>query len=233
MNYLGKFLPSIAEVCEPLQKLTSSKCKWTWSSTYQNLADKVKKHHQEECDHGFLQWKTAAILRDRFTRSWSKGKSSVIEGWNVVPKELNSQKCNTVANSICKQKLTVTETLYSNKVWEVLCILHNLENFHQYHFTHKVSMITDHKLPVAIFKKDVVSLSHRPDRIRSRIHQYNIRILHKPGPELFITDWLSRHNHVTNRDEEISGMCITINARVMHRHTRLHDRRRNKNSNAR
>ena len=36
-------------------------------------------------------------------------------------------------------------------------------------------------------------------------------MLHKPGPQLYITDWLSRHNHETNRDEEITGMGITIN----------------------
>ena len=30
--------------------------------------------------------------------------------------------------------------------------------------------------------------------------------------QLFIADWLSRHHHETNRDKEISGMCITINA---------------------
>ena len=29
INYLGKFSPHKAEVCEPLQKLTSSKTTWT------------------------------------------------------------------------------------------------------------------------------------------------------------------------------------------------------------
>ena len=43
------------------------------------------------------------------------------------------------------------------------------------------------------------------------MHQYNIRILYKVGQQIFITDWLSRHNHKTNRDEKIPGMCITIN----------------------
>ena len=44
------------------------------------------------------------------------------------------------------------------------------------------------------------------------INWYNIRILYKLELQLFIADWLSRHNHDTNRDEEIMGMCITINA---------------------
>ena len=33
----------------------------------------------------------------------------------------------------------------------------------------------------------------------------------KPGPQLFIADWLSRLNNETNRDKRIPGMCITIN----------------------
>ena len=70
-------------------------------------------------------------------------------------------------------------------------------------------MIIDHKLLVAIFKKDV---TNRLQRILLRIHQYTIRILHKPVSQLFISDWLSTHNQETNRNEEIPGMCIAINA---------------------
>ena len=37
----------------------------------------------------------------------------------------------------------------------------------------------------------------------------SMRILYNPGLELFISDQLSRHNHKTDRDQEIP---ITINA---------------------
>ena len=42
INYLGKFSPGTAEVCEPLQKLTSSKMMWTWNASYQQLFAKAK-----------------------------------------------------------------------------------------------------------------------------------------------------------------------------------------------
>ena len=45
------------------------------------------KHHQKEHDHDILQWKMAAILRDRCIRCWFSGKFSASEGWNAVPKE--------------------------------------------------------------------------------------------------------------------------------------------------
>ena len=75
-----------------------------------------------------------------------------------------------------------------------------------------ISVITNHKPLVAIFRKVFVSLSHRLQRMLLRMHQYNIMIFHKLRQQLFITDWLSRHNHETNRGEQIPGMCITIKA---------------------
>ena len=42
INYLGKFSPGTAEVCEPLRKPTSSRMVWTWNASYQQLFDKAK-----------------------------------------------------------------------------------------------------------------------------------------------------------------------------------------------
>ena len=36
--------------------------------------------------------------------------------------------------------------------------------------------------------------------------------MYKPGPDLFIADWLSRQSHKENKNEEISGMHMNINA---------------------
>ena len=46
----------------------------------------------------------------------------------------------------------------------------------------EVSVSTDHKPLLATFKKDVVTLSCRLERILLCIHQYNIKILYKPEP---------------------------------------------------
>ena len=42
INYLGKFSPGTADVCDPLHKLTSSKAIWTWNASYQSLFNKAK-----------------------------------------------------------------------------------------------------------------------------------------------------------------------------------------------
>ena len=42
INYLGKFSPGTANVCDPLYKMTSSKVTWTWNASYQALFNKAK-----------------------------------------------------------------------------------------------------------------------------------------------------------------------------------------------
>ena len=63
---------------------------------------------------------------------------------------------------------------------------------------------------MAIFKKDVATLSQRILHIILRIHHYRISIIHKPGLESFIADWLSWHNHEENKDEVINGLDIRV-----------------------
>ena len=41
-NYLGKFSPGTVAVCDPLQRLTSSRVTWTWNASYQSLFVKSK-----------------------------------------------------------------------------------------------------------------------------------------------------------------------------------------------
>ena len=89
--------------------------------------------------------------------------------------------------------------------------MHGIKTFHYYCFAREVSIITNPKPLVTIFKKDVITLSQRIQCILLRIHQFQVRILYKPGPELFIADWLSRHNHIENKDADIHGMDIKVN----------------------
>ena len=70
----------------------------------------------------------------------------------------------------------------------------------------EVSLITDHKLLVTIFKKDVATLSQRFWQILLKNYQYRVRIIYNPGPDLFIADWLSRQNYSKDKDAEILGM---------------------------
>ena len=48
INYLSKFSPSTANVCESLRQLTLNKTEWTWNATYQKLFEKTKSVIKED-----------------------------------------------------------------------------------------------------------------------------------------------------------------------------------------
>ena len=110
------------------------------------------------------------------------------------------------------KSLTDAECRYSNIECEALGILHGLENFHHYCFGREVLVITDHKPLVSMFKKDVATLSQCILGTLLKIHQYRVQIIYKPGPEIFIADWLLRHNHTEGKDKPIKGMDVQVDA---------------------
>ena len=63
------------------------------------------------------------------------------------------------------KRLTMAGKRYSNIDREALGILYGLEMFHHYSFVREVTIITDHKPLIAIFKKDVAILSQRLQQI--------------------------------------------------------------------
>ena len=63
--------------------------------------------------------------------------------------------------AFASKSLMGTKHRYSNIKCEALGILHGLEKFHHYCFGREVHMITDHKLLVSMFKKDVATLSQQ------------------------------------------------------------------------
>ena len=72
-------------------------------------------------------------------------------------------------------------------------------------------MKTDHKPLVVIFKTDMATW-HK-DYIQSYC-AYTIRGLESYiylGWQLYKADWISRHNHTESKDEEITGMNLSIN----------------------
>ena len=76
----------------------------------------------------------------------------------------------------------------SNIEREELEILNGFKKFHYYCIVIDINVITDHQTLVAVLKNYIATLSQRLQCIPLRIHQYRIKILYKPRPDLFIAD---------------------------------------------
>ena len=44
----------------------------------------------------------------------------------------------------------------------------------------------------------------------TKIHQYRVQAIYKPGPDIFIVDWLLRHNQAEGKDQLIKGMELWV-----------------------
>ena len=88
------------------------------------------------------------------------GRSPTSQGRNTVSKD-EAPNIALHPTAFTRKSLSSAETKHSNKEREGLRILHSLEEYQHYCFTCQVSVIRDHKSLVAIFRKDVATLSQR------------------------------------------------------------------------
>ena len=79
--------------------------------------------------------------------------------------------------AFASKSLTEAEQRYSNIECKALGILHGLAKFHHNCFGKEVLVITDHKLLVSIFRKDIATLSQRIQCILLKIHQYRVQVI--------------------------------------------------------
>ena len=114
--------------------------------------------------------------------------------------------------TFASKSLLNAEQWYSNIEWEALGILYGLKKFHHYCFAKKVYVITEHKPLAAMVHKHVATLSKQLQCIMLYIHQYSVCILYKPGPQLYIADWLSQNSNAESREQEITVMHVNMHA---------------------
>ena len=189
-------------------KVDTNKGYWTWNSMYQKLYEKVG-HHQGLYMHEVLQWRTP-ILGYWYTRlGWG---ARILQARGGLGFQWHDAPNNTVLHPIAfaRKGITSAETRNSIIKREALGIIHGLEKVHCYCFAWDVGVIMDPRPLVAIYKKDVTTLSWRSPCILLCTHQYSIGIIHKTDLQLYIANWFSRHNHTEGKDEEVTGFNMTI-----------------------
>ena len=158
INYLGKFSPGTAEVCKPLHKLTSSKMTWTWSASYQQLFDNAKSIIKADvCMKFYDDSKPLYLETDASGVSLGAALLQLYDN-TVFQKGVAPNNITLHPIVFASKSLTGAEQRYSNIECQVLGILHGLEKFHHCCFGQEVLVITDHKLLVAMFKKDMATL---------------------------------------------------------------------------
>ena len=185
-----------------------------WMDLQQNIPGNIftnKGHNQEKFLHEILQWKRTIILRDWYIGRRSCSQTSLGRNWMNCPKDTVPDKTILRPKAFISNSLSSTVTIETIEM-DVLGILHGLQQFHHYCFAWEIHIITDHKPLVSIFKEDIATFSQGFQYILVKIYQYKIYIIYKPAPDLYMTDCLSRQNHVGNKYKELVGMWLSINS---------------------
>ena len=210
IKHLNTFSLGTSEAWEPLMKLTSSKATWMWNASYQQLFNKAKSLLKVEmCMKFYDDTKPLYLKTDASGISLGAALLQLRDNTNC-PKDTAPDNTILYPIAFASKILTGAEQRYSSIEHETLGILHGLAKFHHYCFGREVLFITDHKPLVSIFKKDVATLSQRIQCILLKIHQYRVQVIYKPGPDIFISDWLSRNNHAEGKDQPIKGMELQV-----------------------
>ncbi|KAL5491837.1 hypothetical protein EMCRGX_G017202 [Ephydatia muelleri] len=195
VNYYGKFIQSVADLCAPLNELLQKNTPWMWTAT---------------CMESFNQLKQAL------------GSAEVLCHYN--PSEEISLACDASAHglgavlshhfkdgserpiSYASRTLSKAERNYSQIEKEALSIIFGLKKCHQYLYGRKFLLVTDHQPLVKIFgpKTGISSVvAGRLQRWALCLAGYQYDIVYKPTQKHGNADGLSRYP--STESEAIDG----------------------------
>ena len=165
IDYLGKFSPGTADVCDPLQKLTSSRMMWMWNASYQQLFDKAKSLIKAEVCMKFYDDTKPLYLKTDVSGVGLGAALLQLCNDTACQRDMAPDNVSLRPITFTSKSLTGAEWRYSNIKLEALGILHGLEKFCHYCLGREVLIITDHKPLVAMFKKEIAMLSEHIQHI--------------------------------------------------------------------
>jgi hypothetical protein len=203
VNQLGKFLPDLSAITEPLRSLLSTKKTWHWDQTQSQAFAKVKD----------LVSVTPVLALYDPKRQTKVSADSSSYGLGAVLLQLGDDK-NWHPVCFASRSLSETETRYAQVEKEALASTYACEKFSKYLTGLPLfTLETDHKPLVALLgSKALDELPPRIQRMRMRLMRFTYSVEHVPGRHMYTADFLSRspHGKASPHDEQLAKE-ITLN----------------------
>lgn len=221
VSYYRRYLPDLATITAPLEKLRSSKVTWRWTDEEQSAFGKLKKllasDHVVACYNPKLPIKVE-------TDASKVGLGAVISHIMID----GSEKPIEYAS----RKLSQSEVRYSQIDKEALAIVWAVRRFHYYVYGREFELITDHMPLTHIFNrnKGISEMSsNRLSRYALILMNYNYTIRYRNTKQHANCDMLSRlpqpgvEDNVSDEYADIFAMNMDdsfIDARLIARETK-------------
>lgn len=198
VNHIGRFLPHISDVTEPMRALLLKNAVWAWGPAQQSAFSKLKQLLSSDL--------CVARYHTAYRTTVSADASSFGLG-TVLLQEQPSGERRAVA--FASRSLTPTERRYSQTEKESLAVTWAVLRFDQYLRGLSFTVETDH-LPLVLLLggKYLDLLPPRIQRIRIKLMRYQFDLKHVPGKLLATADTLSwapcdEHPSSTTRSIEL------------------------------
>lgn len=165
VTYLSKFMPKLADVMEPIRRLTRKDTEWNWSEEQESALRKVK---SLATDAPVLRYYDPTCQLEVQCDASQKGLGAAL------------MQCGQPIAYISRA-LTPTEQRYAQIEKECLAIVYALERFHQYTFGRSVLVYSDHKPLESILKKPLASAPRRLQGMMMRLQRYDVTVSYERG----------------------------------------------------
>ena len=176
MTYLGKYIPNLSAITAPLRQLMEKDVAWTWEQHHEQAVERLKSIVAKATALRYYDAKLQVTLA---TDASKLGLGAVI-----------MQEEQPIA--FASRCLSPAEKNYATIEREMSGILYGCTRFHDYIYGQTVIVETDHKPLVGIFTKPLHKLSPRLQRMRMKMLWYDVKVIWKPGKDMFVPDALSR-----------------------------------------
>ena len=194
VNYLEKLSPVLSELSKPLRRLFKSGVKWAWESEQQNAFEAIKQ----------VITILPVLAYFNMTRKHTIQCDASKKGLGAVL----LQKSKPV---MCVSRaLTETEQRYSNIERELLAIVFALKRLNNYTFGRTITVQSDHQPLQRLWKKSIVSVSPRVQRLLLRLAHYDINMEFLHGKENVIVDALNRVCPLQSNNSKIKESNIDV-----------------------
>ena len=195
VNFLNRYTPRLAELCSPLRKLILKDSHYSPGDPEHAAFSAVKAEFKKKIILPYFDRNKETILQ---TDASKKGFGAVI---------LQEEQPIYYAS----RALTSAEKNYQNLECEAQAAVWGMEKFHYFLYGRKFILQTDQKPLVSIFRKHMIDVSPRIQRITIRAWQYEFEPQHIAGRNNVISDALSRVTPLEFQDSNEDKDILAVN----------------------
>ena len=196
VNYLNRFSPCLAELSEPLRQICRQNVEFELTEPVHVALSLTKEEISKNVTLPYFNPNFSTTLQ---TNASKKGLGAVLLQ-NSKPVMFTSRA------------LTRSERNYQNLERECLATIWGMEKFHYFLYGKEFTLETDQKPLVSIYKKHMVEISPRIQRLIVRSFPYQpFDVQYKKGMEIPLADALSRVTPTPVEEDGIQLPIVAVN----------------------